>query len=155
MQQSQRMDESNTVSFRPPQPNDAGTIAELSGELGYTVHEDHVRDTLNQLREREDHFILVAEYSSRAIGYIHCEDYMTLYTPRAINVLGIVVSSLYRNRGIGCRLLAEAENWAVSRGASLIRLNSGIDRIQAHRFYEREGYLMRKDQRSFYKILDQ
>ena len=45
-----------------------------------------------------------------------------------------------------------AEDWAKSRGAKGVRLDSGIDRTGAHAFYRAIGYLHRKDHRNFVKF---
>ena len=44
-----------------------------------------------------------------------------------------------RSEGIGKALLDAAKEWARERGASHLELDSGVDRADAHRFYEREG----------------
>ena len=44
-----------------------------------------------------------------------------------------------RSEGIGKALLDAAKDWARERGASHLELDSGLDRADAHRFYEREG----------------
>lgn len=43
-----------------------------------------------------------------------------------------------RSQGIGAALLEAARAWARRRGATHLELDSGIARIEAHRFYERE-----------------
>ena len=43
-----------------------------------------------------------------------------------------------RSEGIGKALLDAAKDWARSRGASHLELDSGDGRLEAHRFYERE-----------------
>jgi GNAT superfamily N-acetyltransferase len=44
-----------------------------------------------------------------------------------------------RSSGIGRALLDAAKTWARERGAARLELESGMARIHAHRFYEREG----------------
>jgi GNAT superfamily N-acetyltransferase len=44
-----------------------------------------------------------------------------------------------RSRGVGKQLLDAAKDWARSRGATHLELDSGEARADAHRFYEREG----------------
>ena len=43
-----------------------------------------------------------------------------------------------RSQGIGAALLDAAKDWARGAGATHLELDSGIDRTDAHRFYERE-----------------
>ena len=43
-----------------------------------------------------------------------------------------------RSRGTGKALLDAAKDWARERGATHLELDSGVERTDAHRFYERE-----------------
>ena len=58
-----------------------------------------------------------------------------------------------RSAGIGAALLAAAKDWARERGASHLELDSGEDRHDAHRFYERERPAWRSKQFSW--LLDE
>jgi len=51
----------------------------------------------------------------------------------------LVVSKDARNRGIGRLLLDAATEWARDRGCTHLELSSGMGRVDAHRFYRREG----------------
>jgi GNAT superfamily N-acetyltransferase len=56
-----------------------------------------------------------------------------------VHWLGVVED--YRQRGIGRRLLAAAEGWAVSRGAQVAGFNTDLGARSAVPFYERLGYV--------------
>lgn len=43
-----------------------------------------------------------------------------------------------RSRGIGALLLHRAREWAAGEGATHLELDSALDRVEAHRFYERQ-----------------
>jgi GNAT superfamily N-acetyltransferase len=45
----------------------------------------------------------------------------------------------HRSRGVGKALLDAAKGWARERGATHLELDSAEARVDAHRFYEREG----------------
>ena len=51
----------------------------------------------------------------------------------------LVTAAVARSRGIGKVLLDWLAGEARSRGATRLRLDSGTQRIDAHRFYHREG----------------
>lgn len=63
--------------------------------------------------------------------------------------LALVVAGEYRSRGIGTQFVAAAEEWARQNGASFIVLSSGLQRLDAHKFYESKGF--RKKGFSFIK----
>ena len=84
--------------------------------------------------------VLVAEDGGRMVGF--CTAYMTLESIRfglRCWVEELVVDPERRSEGIGAALLAEARRWAAERKASHLKLDSGIARVDAHRFYEQEG----------------
>ena len=51
----------------------------------------------------------------------------------------LVVAASRRSEGIGATLIAAAAEWARERGCTHLELASGAGRIDAHRFYLREG----------------
>lgn len=55
--------------------------------------------------------------------------------------------------GIGNRLIQYLEDWASVKGYSGIRLLSSIHRLDAHKFYEKHGYINDKNQKRFIKLL--
>jgi GNAT superfamily N-acetyltransferase len=52
----------------------------------------------------------------------------------------MVVDRARRSQGIGGHLMAAAETWARARGLTHIELSSNSGRVDAHRFYERQGF---------------
>jgi GNAT superfamily N-acetyltransferase len=52
----------------------------------------------------------------------------------------MVVDEERRSQGIGGFLMAAAESWARDRGLTHIELSSNSGRVDAHRFYERQGF---------------
>lgn len=52
----------------------------------------------------------------------------------------LVVMAQARGLGVGKRLLAWAESEARRAGAEMIELSTSQSRLDAHRFYEREGF---------------
>ena len=70
------------------------------------------------------------------------------------NVLGLSVKKEFQKMGIGRALLEAAENWARENGIKMMRLNSGINRTDAHQFYKHLDYISEKDQKRFIKELD-
>ena len=52
----------------------------------------------------------------------------------------LVVATPARRRGVGRRLVAAAEEWARARGCVRMVVASGLQRADAHAFYERLGF---------------
>ncbi|MEW6684210.1 MAG: GNAT family N-acetyltransferase [Nitrospirota bacterium] len=63
----------------------------------------------------------------------------------------ICTSSSQRSRGYGAALLSWLVDLAATAGCQQVHLDSGVQRTEAHRFYEREG--MERASVHFRKVL--
>jgi len=61
-------------------------------------------------------------------------------TPPVAQLTALVVLESARGRGVGQRLVATIETWARDRGAKKLSLTSGLQRVEAHAFYEKLGF---------------
>jgi GNAT superfamily N-acetyltransferase len=89
----------------------------------------------------EDSLALVAELRGGNLAGL-CTAYIDLESVRygvRCWVEDLAVDPAQRSLGIGAALLDSAKEWARSRGATHLELDSGEGRTEAHRFYEREG----------------
>ena len=141
------------IKIRKVEENDADAIRDISAEgLGYSCDLALVQKKIAALHaSREAVFVAVADNS--VIGYIHIERYDVLYFETMANVLGLSVFKDYHKMGIGKALLFAAEDWARQNNIKMMRLNSGMNRTDAHGFYEHFGYVSEKDQKRFVKTL--
>ncbi|MBE3554747.1 MAG: GNAT family N-acetyltransferase [Thermicanus sp.] len=65
-----------------------------------------------------------------------------LYNGRHFYLYDLVTAGEYRSQGIGESLLRYVENWAKEQGCEWVVLSSGLQRVDAHRFYEdKMGYM--------------
>ena len=141
------------INIREIKITDYKEIYLLNQELGYLLSIEKVKERISYITENTKDIILVAEQDNEVIGYIHGSPYETLYFDSLINILGFVVKKDYRNIGVGNVLINSLEDWSKQNGYSGIRLVSGDDRADAHRFYEKHGYINRKKQKNFIKLL--
>ena len=77
-----------------------------------------------------------------------------LETGRFVAIGGLVVEKNHRRKGVGRKLMEEAERWAKDQGCSIVRLSSSSSRTPSHQFYELLGYTNLKTQYAFIKFLD-
>jgi len=83
--------------------------------------------------------VFVAEEGDELCGF--CTAYMELKSVRFGRrcwVEDLAVDPDRRSQGIGAGLLDAAKEWARGAGATHLELDSGIERTDAHRFYDRE-----------------
>jgi GNAT superfamily N-acetyltransferase len=98
------------------------------------------RATLADAVASPDAAVLVADEDGALAGL--CTAYLDLDSVRFGRrcwVEDLAVDPSRRSRGIGAALLAAARDWARERGATHLELDTGENRADAQRFYEREG----------------
>jgi GNAT superfamily N-acetyltransferase len=139
--------------IREVTPDDAAAAANLSGELGYQVSADAIRERIESVLERPDQAVYVACLSGNVVGWIDLAVTHHLASGSRVEICGLVVSSEVRSRGIGRLLVERAEQWAVSKGLTDMLVRSRSTREDAHRFYLREGYTRVKTSAVFTKNL--
>jgi GNAT superfamily N-acetyltransferase len=133
--------------------NDAAAVASLAEELGYAASAEEIAQRIAALETSPDDEILVAVLGLTPVAWIHVAIVTLLESPRYAEIRGLIVTAELRGRGIGERLVAEAERWARDRGLSRIRVRSNLLRERTHAFYERLGYTTTKSQKVFDKRL--
>ena len=84
--------------------------------------------------------VLVADDSQTLVGFatVYLDIVSARFGQRAW-VEDLAVAPHRRSSGIGKALLDAAKTWARDHGAARLELESGSARVDAHRFYEREG----------------
>ena len=132
---------STRIDTRPATVNDAAGIARLISDLGYPCTTNQMRSRLSALANDAAYATFVAcvdrtlaGMAGAFVGRIYEQD-----DPMG-RIIALSVSNDFRRIGLGRQLVQAAENWIRSRGASIVLVNSGFDREDAHKFYERAGY---------------
>ena len=137
---------------------DAEKLHEINKEqLGYDFPLDATEKKLIKLlKDSNHHFFLGVEEdtSHRLLGYVHAEVYEAIFSDPLFNVMALAVSKESEHKGIGKQLMESLEKEAVKRNYEAIRLNSGMNREDAHQFYEAIGYDNDKNQKRFIKYID-
>ena len=143
--------------IRKAEMKDYLDIARLSGVLGYPISESIVKNNMSRILNDEKQEFLVFDNGNQVVGFIEAETYDTVYSKEIMfNVLGLVVDDQEQGQGqgIGAQLLSALEENAKARGINVIRLNSGVQRHEAHQFYEHQGYTSNHSQKRFLKVLE-
>jgi GNAT superfamily N-acetyltransferase len=95
---------------------------------------------LRQAMESHDAAVLIAVEDQAIVGFI--TGYLDIHSVRfgyRCWVEDFAVDPGRRSQGIGKALLEAMRGWARERGATHLELDSADARLDAHRFYEREG----------------
>ncbi|MBN2389087.1 MAG: GNAT family N-acetyltransferase [Anaerolineae bacterium] len=142
------------VVIRKATCDDAAAITALIPQLGYIVPESDINHRLAGILHRADHAVYVAATpESGIVGWVHLYiDYSLMDAP-LVMVGGIVVDTTQRGKGIGRKLMEQAEIWGHTQGCAAVYLKSNVIRREAHAFYESLGYHNVKTQYAYRKEL--
>ncbi len=140
--------------IRPARPADAGELAELTTQLGYPCTAADIQGRLESLLASPEDLVLVAaDTGDRPVGWVHAVVRRFLQADVFVQIAGLVVADTHRGSGIGSRLLAAVERWAIDTGIPTVRVRSNVVREGAHRFYLCAGYTLAKTSHLFVKQL--
>ncbi|WP_211269451.1 GNAT family N-acetyltransferase [Chromobacterium amazonense] len=112
--------------------------SQLTGDPAVRVLPERLALLADGLRTQ----ILVCEYDGELIATVwlgFCEDAMYGEQPFAV-LENLIVDARWRGRGAGEALLREAERRCMARDCSKIMLLSSASRVDAHRFFMRQGF---------------
>jgi GNAT superfamily N-acetyltransferase len=144
-----------TIRVRSANVADITPIADLCGQLGYPSTPQEVEERLRSVQGNPEHAVFVAELPGGTVaGWIHIFIMRTIEADPRAEVGGLVVDERSRSKGVGHRLLEQAERWTREHGCRVVGLRSNVIRERAHAFYERQGYQVIKSQKSFRKTLE-
>ncbi|MEM5003156.1 GNAT family N-acetyltransferase [Priestia megaterium] len=130
-------------------------LVPLMDQLGYPTSSGKLESRLNNIQSQSNYHTLVAELNNKIVGMVGlCHNLFYEYDSSYVRIVALVVDANYRRKGIGEKLMHEAEKWATRQGASYIILNSGnrAERKAAHKFYHDMGYEGKST--GFSKLLD-
>jgi GNAT superfamily N-acetyltransferase len=100
---------------------------------------ERAAERLRAAVDSEQAAVLIAVHDGETVGLCTAyEDMVSVRFGPRVWVEDLAVHPDHRSLGIGKRLLDAAKAWARDRGASHLELDSGENRPDAHRFYERE-----------------
>ena len=131
----------NKPTVRTMAPSDAAAVSRLCEQLGYRRDEQAILVWIERLAaapERQAAF--VACMGDEVVGWIEVSIERRLQYPPFALIGGLVVKDGIRGQGIGRQLCARAEDWAWERPVDIVRVTSRSTRLEAHRFYLRDGY---------------
>ncbi len=132
------------IKIREICKNDYDKIFSLmNNELGYAnVDYNGLSKRLDLMKAQDNYHIFCAFSDNSLVGFIGTIQEIAFELENDyLRVIGIAVSKSLQCNGIGTLLLNYVENFAKSNGFSLVALNSGLQRFDAHKFYEKNGFL--------------
>ena len=129
-----------TITIRPAETGDAEAIAALFTDEGYPAGPSDIVERLSRFGSEHSR-VVIAEHEGTLLGFIALHALPRFeHDDRILRVLALVVDAGARERGVGHRLMTEAERIAGELGAAFVEVTAGHHRPEAYRFYESMGY---------------
>ena len=136
-------------TYRTYRQKDLEPLRRLMSELGYDVASSELRNNICEIY-RKGGEIFIAAKDGEAVGSVCVLMDARLAEGVYAEIVSLVVSDKAKGKGIGKRLVHEAESWARQR-VDKIRVRANEIRAAAHAFYKGRGYEEVKTQKIFVK----
>ncbi|MBP2078755.1 GNAT family N-acetyltransferase [Oceanobacillus polygoni] len=94
-------------------------------------------DLVKEAREKDGYIVVALYEQDDIVAVVGFKPMITLYYGRFVWVCDLVTSQTKRSKGYGEKLLSYVHEWAKSNKYECVALSSGLQRNDAHRFYER------------------
>ena len=87
-----------SISIRTAVPDDCFAIAEIiKDSMGYDNSPAIIKKNLEKLSNKDSDIILIAEYNNQPVGFIHAEDYNSLYSEVLKDIISLAVKEKYQH----------------------------------------------------------
>jgi GNAT superfamily N-acetyltransferase len=139
----------DTATLRPARAEDVeGIVALLADDVIGALRENPedlapYREAFARLEADPNQTLLVAEFDGRLVGCLQLTVIPGLALQGATRSIieAVRVSSAERGSGLGTRMITWAVEESGRLGVDLVQLTSDRSRTDAHRFYERLGFV--------------
>jgi GNAT superfamily N-acetyltransferase len=130
------------MTIRNAQVNDWQAIASLLGQLGYPVEEDLLKAKIALLCQQPNEALFVYERENHVVAFLSMHFIPQLgLTGDFARITYFAVDEAYRHTGIGKEMETYCADVARQRGCDRLELHCHARRTDAHRFYQRQGYV--------------
>lgn len=142
------------MDIREAKREDAQQINALYDEvMGYLYPVQKIEEMIDIVCHDACNYVFVAVESDQIVGIVEVVIKYSIHKPSYLIINTLAVLTSCQGKGIGGALLAYLEQFAKTRGLSLITVGSQEKRSDAHRFYAHHGYEIIKTHKIFEKKL--
>ena len=142
------------IIIRNAEIKDSESITELSNQLGYEALNSDLQNRLKTILEHPDNCIYVATVNGKVIGWIHGFYSMRVESDFFVEIGGLVVRENSRKNGIGKLLVDKLIEWTELKNCRKVRVRCNVIITESHKFYEKIGFEINKEQKIFNKRLN-
>jgi GNAT superfamily N-acetyltransferase len=135
---------------------DAAEIARLAAQFGHPAPVRELSTRMAKLAAMPSQQLLVAEDPGahpRLLGWLQAERRLVLTAGERVEIIGLVVDTAARRRGVGTLLVNAVQEWALAAHLGQIVVRSNVVRDASHVFYLARGFSRVKTQHIYAKSL--
>lgn len=126
----------NEMIIELQSPDEIKTAYPVMKQLRTHLVEEQFLSLVIEAQEKENYRLFAIEDENEIAALVGFQPMITLYNGRFIWVCDLVTDSAKRSKGYGEKLLSFVHILAKKEGYECVSLSSGLQRIDAHRFYE-------------------
>lgn len=104
-------------------------------QLRTDLTEKSFLDLLHEMR-KEGYQLFSLIVNNQIVSLAGIGSRTNFYNKRHVYIYDLVTDSSHRSYGYGKKLLSYIHHWSLENGAVYVALESGLQRTDAHRFYE-------------------
>ncbi|WP_028390058.1 GNAT family N-acetyltransferase [Bacillus cihuensis] len=108
----------------------------IMSQLRTHLNENSYLELVLEAQEKEEYKLFALFDGNDIVAVIGFQPMITLYYGRFIWVCDLVTEANKRSNGYGEKLLSHVHEWAKEKNYENVALSSGLQRTDAHRFYE-------------------
>lgn len=128
-------------NIRDARPDNINEIRILLEQLGYPRSIDFLKKKIEAMLADNSYRIIVYELNGKAVAFMTIHYYLQIgFEGWTANIGFFAVDKNLRSEGIGRKMEEYCVQMAKEKGCTMIELFSKENRLDAHRFYERQGY---------------
>ncbi len=105
-------------------------------QLRTHLDESSFIELVKEATEMENYQLVSLYDEGKMVAVVGFMPKLTLYNGKFIYVCDLVTDAAVRSKGYGEILLTYVHEWAKENGFNIVSLSSGLQRADAHRFYE-------------------
>lgn len=121
--------------------DDILTAYPIMKQLRAHLDEDTYVNLVTDAQKKDSYNMYALMEDNHIVAVTGFKPMITLYYGRFVWVCDLVTSKQVRSKGYGEKLLTFVHEWAKQNGYETVALSSGLQRTDAHRFYEEKmGY---------------
>ncbi|WP_026592207.1 GNAT family N-acetyltransferase [Bacillus sp. UNC437CL72CviS29] len=109
-------------------------------QLRTALTKEEVQFLFHQMKEERYQLFSLYNEENEVVSLAGVAICTNFYNKKHVFVYDLVTAEAHRSKGYGKALLSYIEEWGAEKECSSVVLTSAFPRINAHRFYEREGY---------------